>query len=334
MSEVTDFLAQQLADSEVGWSLGTFGAIAEFSRDTGEKAEISRGARDTSIVTARGGMRFTHQDGLRLIASESPTAESWSHRIALCLPEQSCAMSGRTELTEIGPDQEALRAEDRTGILFDLGLGTLQVDACIRANDPEIIAALRDCTGKSVFAAGNGAMGIILAAHPHRVFISRIGRAEVYQPIPPAGGKSPNGPHTHVLPKLLAHGRTHAATEPVPPGWIPCAHLYPPHPMRDGVGRPHPFQQNRHTAFQNLLSRYGDPDRYALKRRVIYAVAAGHAPLGANIPPERFARAAVRVALRQLKAADARPPVALDAWLAAFDRSVSSDEENPLEAPH
>ncbi len=46
------------------------------------------------------------------------------------------------------------------------------------------------------------AMAMILAANPHRVFLSRLGRIEVYQPIPPPSGKSPQGPHTHVLPQL------------------------------------------------------------------------------------------------------------------------------------
>ena len=84
-------------------------------------------------------------------------------------------------------------------------------------------------------------MEVILAANPHRVFLSRLGRIEVYQPIPPASGKSPDGPHTHVLPRLLKSGRTHPATEPIPDGWFPCAHLYPPHPARDGMGEARPF---------------------------------------------------------------------------------------------
>jgi hypothetical protein len=72
--------------------------------------------------------------------------------------------------------------------------------------------------------------------------VSHIGRAEVFQPIPPPGARSPDRPHTHVLPKLLARGRTHAATEPLPEGWIPSAHLYPAHPLRDQFGRKHAFQ--------------------------------------------------------------------------------------------
>jgi hypothetical protein len=78
--------------------------------------------------------------------------------------------------------------------LFDLELGTLQIDACIRVGDPEVIDALRDWTGRSLFSPGNDAMRIILKANPHRLFVSRIGRAEVFQPIPLPGSRSPDGP--------------------------------------------------------------------------------------------------------------------------------------------
>src|SRR6516162_8153386 len=235
------FLAGQLADIEAGWSVGAFGAIAEFTREPNETAELRRARDGISVVTGRGGLCIAPRPGLRLIASESPTTESWSHRVALCLPQESCVMSRRTTLTEIGPDSGALRIRDRDGVLFDLGLGTLQIDACIRVSDPDVVAALRGRTGKSVFTPENDVIRILLATNPHRVFISRIARAEVFQPIPPPGGRSPDGPHTHVLPKLLAHGRTHAATEPLPDGWIPCAHLHPAHPLRDQLGRKRAF---------------------------------------------------------------------------------------------
>jgi len=44
MVEVLDFLAGQLADTETAWSLGSFGAIAEFMRDADEAAVLDRGA--------------------------------------------------------------------------------------------------------------------------------------------------------------------------------------------------------------------------------------------------------------------------------------------------
>lgn len=322
-TDVLDTLTEQATDAETAWSLGTFGAIAEFTRDAAERAALDVSTDVVSVVTGRGGLRIEAHEALRPFASESLTARSWSQRLALCLPEQACAMSRRSVLTEVGPDGRALRAQDRTAVLFDLGLGALQVDACVRSGDADVTAALRGCVGRSVFEPGNGAMGVILAANPHRVFLSRVGRIEVFQPIPPPDGKSPEGPHTHVLPKLLRHQRTHAATEPVPAGWIPCAHFYPPHPQRDADGRRLAFRPERHAAFQALLARYGDPQLFAIKQRVVASVVAGRDPSDAMMAADRFARAAVRIALRQLHAAESasRPTSpALAAWLSAYDR--------------
>jgi hypothetical protein len=333
VTDLAEFLAERAADSEVAWSLGTFGAIAEFTRDADEPVALDRDDGTVSAVTARGALRIVRHPELRPIASESPTTESWTHRVALCLPETACAMSGRSELTEVGPDREALREQDRGGVLFDLGLGALQSDFYVRSNDAEVVAALRGCAGKSVFSPGSGAMKVILTANPHRVFVSRLGRIEVYQPIPSADGKSPSGPHTHVLPKLLAHGRTHSANEPLPAGWIPCAHCYPPHPLRDRLGRCHPFRREHHDAFQDILARFGTTDLIELKRRVIASVMAGHGPDAMSIANDRFARATVRVALRQLQTTDqlAKPDTG---WFSAHDRLDSGEEDNPLETPH
>ena len=332
-AQIMYFLAVRLADTDTSWSMGTFGAIAEFSRDVSEAAELQQTSAAISVVTDKGGLCIVPRPNLRLIASESPTTESWSHRMALCLPHGSCAMSGRAVLTEIGPDGGALRPQDRDDVLFDLGLGILQIDACVRVSDPAVVAVLRGCTGKSVFAPSNDAMHIILAATPHRVFVSRIGRAEVFQPIPPPDGKSPDGPHTHVLPKLLSHRRTHAATEPLPEGWVPCAHLYPPHPLRDRLGQWHPFRHDCHTAFQALLERYGNPDLVALKRHIIRSVTSGCEPSTVALPNGRFARAIVRVTLRQLQASG-RTLASLPAWLSACDRLRPADEDDPMEALH
>jgi hypothetical protein len=333
IDDLMDFLADRLADIEAGWSIGTFGAIAEFTRDAEESAELNRSLDGISVVTDKGGLRIVSRSELRLVASESPTSEGWSHRVALCLPQGSCAMSRRAALSEIGPDGGALRVQDRDGVLFDLGLGTLQIDACVRVSDSDVVAALRGRTGRSVFAPENDVMRILLATNPHRVFISRIARAEVFQPIPPPGGRSPDGPHTHVLSRLLAHGRTHAATELLPDGWIPCAHLYPAHPLRDQFGQKRAFRRDYHAAFQTLLERYGEPGLVALKQQIVEAATAGRGPDTVSLPRDRFARATVRVALRQLSAAEPSS-LTLTEWLSAYDRLDPLDAEDPMETLH
>jgi hypothetical protein len=327
LTDVSRLVAEHLSDRGTQWSLGTFGGIAEFSRDAGEAATIDIAGEEKSVCTQRGGIRIAPVTGTRPFASESVSKLGWTHRVALCLPEADCAMNGRTCLTELGPDRAGLREEDRDGVLFDLGLGALQTDLCVRIKDHAVVSELRDCVDRPVFEAGNPAMTIILAANPHRVFVSRLGRIEVYQPIPPASGQSPDGPHTHVLPELLRHQRTHPATEPVPEGWIPCAYFYPAHPIKDGLRHARPFDRAAHDAFQQLLAAYGDPESRVLKARIATLVAEGQEPGDDVTVSGRLARANIRLALRQLRAAGDRSPV-LKAWLAAYDRG---DDDEPDE---
>ena len=323
--DVTSLIHQELATVTTQWNLGTFGAIAEFLRDPGEPVELGDGPDRLFAVTSRGGIGFDDLSQVRLFASETAVGSGWSHRIALCLPEAACALNRRNVLTELGPDEKALRPQDRAGIRFDMGLGTLQVDICIRTSDPALIATLRSVAGKSLFEAGNPAMGAIVAKGPHRVFIARAGRCEVFQPIPPADGKSPEGPHTHVLPQLLRNGRTHAATEPVPSGWVPFAHLMPAHPLKDAMARPRPWDASAHEHFQAILVATGDPELTALKQRLLEAIHGGSDPTDFSEPANKFARHSLRVTLRQLRAGP-KPP-GLSRWLETFDKQEPAGED-------
>ena len=105
-------------------------------RDPDEAVTLSRGKTFLSAITPRGGIRIALIAQMRLFAFETTTRESWSHRVALCLPEHRATMSRRTALTEIGPDQRALREADRAAILFDLGIDGLQADLYVRVSDP------------------------------------------------------------------------------------------------------------------------------------------------------------------------------------------------------
>jgi hypothetical protein len=241
-------------------------------------------------------------------------------------------MGQRTVLTELHADRVALKPEHRESILFDLGLGALQADLCVRIDDDDTVAQLRRHCGRSVFDPANPAMGLLLETNPHRVFISRIGRIEVYQPIPPPSGRSPDGPHTHVLPKLLKSGRTHAATEPIPEGWIPCAHLYPKHAAHGGPG-PESFDVASHDSFQRMMGSFGLAGSLAIKRRVVDAVRAGEPPSNLAATLDRHGRTGVRIALRQLKAAGPASPV-LKAWLAEFDHAALEDDGDETVLTH
>jgi len=126
-----------------------------------------------------------------------------------------------------------------------------------------------------------------------------------------------------VLPHLLRHERSHAATIPIPAGWVPCLHLYPANPVCDALGRPQPFDRAAYEAFQSLLRGFGDPELLCIKDAVTQAVRANREPDGFSLLASRAGRATVRVALRQLAHTDGDCPV-LTAWRHAFDRSEAA----------
>jgi hypothetical protein len=319
---IQDWITRSLRDPGAQWSAGTYGAIAEFSRDSSEPATIVCTPSGGQASTTRGGVRVEVRKEVRAIAYEttSKDRDQWGQAIALCLPAEDCAMGRRTTVHELGPDSMAIRPEDRASILFDLGLGAPQVDVCVRTSRPELLSALRAGAGRSLFDRANPATAAIFESSPHRVFATPFGRAEVYQPIPPADGKSPDGPHTHLLPKLLRSGRTHPATVPIPRDWIPCVHLYPAHPQKDGFGAAKHFNHIEHATFQKALSLFGDPELLELKRRVFDSVAFGDRPESLIVPQSRFARGVIRVALRQLQALHGSSPGLL-LWRQKYDLS-------------
>lgn len=305
-----------LDDPACGWSVGTWGAVADLERDPGEPAHRA----DGSVRTRRGGVRVAPAPGVVPVAYERclRPAGTWRQALALCLPREDAAMHARTAVTALGPDDDAVLPEDRGVPLFDLGLGAACVDFCVRTRDPELVAALTAAEGRSLFDPSTGPAGMVLGRSPTRVLLTRLGRAEVATPIPPPGGTTPWGPHTHLLPKLLASGRTHPAIEPIPAGLVPLVSAFPAHPTAGPRGTEIPFDAARHERFQALLRAYGDPAFVRTKAEVAEAVRedrpAARPPPG---PGSRDRSRAARVALRQLALTDPGAP-GLAAWRAAF----------------
>ena len=228
--------AAHLGRRSSSWGVGMLGAVAEFSRADDEPFESDG---KTWIATPRGAIRIDAASGARAIRGGGARAR----HIALCLPDAESRLNRRTVFTEVGPDRAAVRAIDRDGVLFDLGLGSPYFDFHVRTADAAAIRRLRRGAGGRLFDAALGLIPEILAIAPHRVFVSRLGRIEVYQAIAEPGGRTPDGPHTHLLPELLARGRVHEDSAGIPPGWIPCAMIYPDAPPAEGHepahGAPH-----------------------------------------------------------------------------------------------
>jgi len=325
---MNETLRHYLADPETGWSIGSFGVIAEFFQDQGESHRLPPGQATEhftlTVATDRGGLGINPQAAMRPIAYETlrrnPT--NWGQAVAFCLPKEQAAGAQRQSLTPLGQDTHSLLDEHRQHHLFDMGLGLFHIDACIRTDNPELIALLEKHAGKSLLAADNPYMQAVIEHSPHRVFCSALGRAEVFQAI--GREKTPEGPHTHVLPKLMASGRTHSANTPLPEGWVSCLDLYPSNPCLDTLGRTIPFQHQAHEAFQQLLQQWGLPDYLEEKQRALQALADNVAPETFQAGQGRLLKAALRIALRQTEYT--APSNRLKDWQQQFDTSPADIE--------
>jgi hypothetical protein len=206
-----DLIRQHLAEAANGWSVGTWGAIGEFQYDADEPG-LAVDLAALSVTTPRGALYIGDLTG----ATPFALVDDNDHvrEIAFC----SAASGKRHEtITEL---------DDRT---FDLGIGAPHIGMQVRLaeGDQETLAALREGVGKPILAPGNPAGPAIARSSPTRIFVSALARLEVHQPIPPSGGKSPEGPHSHLLPHYLKEGRAHAPGSPLPAGLYCGLSLYP-----------------------------------------------------------------------------------------------------------
>lgn len=317
MQEARSLIRTYLGDPQCGWGIGTFGAIAEFHRTADETCR-AEDLGTLTYVTSRGGLQIDPRPGVEILAYEALSAyrQRWVHGLIFCLSRADGTAAGRTRLTEIGPDDDALLPRDRTSILFDVGVGAPHLDACIRTSDPDLLALLRRHVGERVVEVGHAVLQAIVAASPHRVFISRLGRTEVFQRI--ATDASPAGPHTHLFPKILAAGRTHASGIPLGEDALPCLWLFPPNPVFDDRGAQKPFDAIQAATFQSLLARFGKPEFVSAKSRARDALAARRAPDSMEPPRGRLERTALRIALRQFESEHGASSLTRT-WRDAFD---------------
>ncbi|MDL5156476.1 DUF6925 family protein [Actinomycetospora termitidis] len=276
-----EFVTGWVDDPLAGFAVGTFGAIAEFLRPPGATVTVEHRPGRHTAVCDEGALRLDlHHGTLSPRAWRRPVGtDDWTHAVALCLPGDRAAGPGRTAVTVLGDDPDPLVAP---GTLVDLGLGVGHLEPCVRTTDRALIERCEQAA-----ALDGELVGAIVASGATRVFRTAVARIEVCTPIPPPDGESPLGPHTHLLPDLLAHRRTHAATDPIPDVEVPVASVFPPHPLRDALGRAHPYDPDADAAFEAVLEAFGDPDELVATRD---ARAGGPAPAVMNAAQRRGRR--------------------------------------------
>lgn len=285
-----DALAAALPDPTMVWSMGFGRAVGRFAADGAPMAVTILPSMVTAIG-APGALRLVRHPRLRLIAYETLSADpaAWNHGIALCVPPLATARG----LARLGDDKGAILG---AGTLYDLGLGGCQGRLCLRVTGPAEHRHLDDLVGQAVDPAALTGLGGTW------VFRNRIGRLELRADHPPL-----------LLPKGFGAGRRHAATLPLPRHLVPCGFLFPPQAK--------PFDPAEHQRFQEYFMAFAPTRLVRLKRAVLEALAAGRAPDQFPTPRDRFARAGLRVTLRQQRLI--APSPRLDDWLALYDRPAA-----------
>jgi hypothetical protein len=94
---------------------------------------------------------------------------------------------------------------------------------CVRTGEASLIAALQRANGLDALDPTVGLVPVLLASSPDRVVISPIGRIEVFGPIVRSDR---GGPHTHLLPKLLACGNELDPGFALPEGYAVGASIF------------------------------------------------------------------------------------------------------------
>ena len=297
-------LREMLAAPDHLWSMGTFGALMGFT-------PIGAAVADGGTLIAGGAGGWLRLDAIpRLLAFETISSDplGWNHGVALCLAKPPAHGKGADRVVlAAGADDKAIRPEDRGLALFDLGLEQAGCRALFRPD--------RAATEAVATLCGRSCDEVItqLATLPGTWIVETpLGRLERRHegdgpaPLMRVGGTA-------------GRKHTHATSTPVPEGWLPYAHAFPPHPARNAPGAPAAFDPKRHAAFQALLARYGDPRLHALKVRVNELLERSRFE---TIRTDRHGSSVIRVALRQ--SLHVLPDGIPDAWLDAHDRALKT----------
>ncbi|MEL6103540.1 MAG: DUF1289 domain-containing protein [Pseudomonadota bacterium] len=223
--DIRAFATSTLEAGRGTWVIGVVGAVAEFTPARGETVTRRTNGDDLLAYTRNGAIRMTINDDVRALTFDPPDLSS-QERIVLAVKRESGRLPVAQGVSDLGADTAALTEEPHTK-LYDLGLGRKDGRFCVRLRKGAAQSALDDARGlplpKALPAIGQS----LVEESPTRVVESAFGRIEVQGQIPPPNAKSPDGPHTHLLPDHLATGRAMPVGMDLPRAYLSGAIYYP-----------------------------------------------------------------------------------------------------------
>ena len=296
-SNLHTLLCSYLSGSENSCSIGGMGALAEFHATSPTVLQ----SRDNYFCanSELGCVSIKIRSDQEVLAYESlgKHSDTWRWGLVLSIPQESCSLAHYTVLREIGRDSNANNPAHRNDLLFDIGTGIPHVQFCIRTNEHELISLLQQHEGTAIATPGNPILDIIAKASPHRVVRSQTARIEVYQKIDPH--KTPIGPHTHLLPKLLRGKRSQTSSVPLPPTQALQLTIHPENPLFDSYGHRRKFDKAAYNRFLPTLIAFSAPEFRAEKIRLRAALSDRVSPENYPPPKSYLTRTAHEIELRQ-----------------------------------
>jgi predicted Fe-S protein YdhL (DUF1289 family) len=206
----------------IGWSIGIHGAVAEFATRNDTLPEIQVGDQYLILRTSGGALRLRPPAGTRMF--ELVGAMGKVERRVLALHRSRLKGEPAGGVTELGADEDAIEPARSNERLFDLGVSRSIIRFCVRTGEPALTAALRQAGGSDLFDPAIGLVPVLLANAPDRVVISPIGRIEVSGSIL---HRDREGPHTHLLPEVLARRPLPEADFALPEGYTAGVSIFP-----------------------------------------------------------------------------------------------------------
>ena len=308
-----DILEHYINDRSTSWSIGTFGAMAEFFHSSTEPLNSSKKNTTLTAKTSLSAIEINYTKSMQLVPYEglSKLEGAWTQGVLVCIPTTEAQMTNRSGISEI-------KTIDKSSFIFDLGLRLGHIDVCIKTDSKELISVFRAHLGKSLFDSDLNLTRIIQAASPIRIIKSKLACITVHSQFQVTEEKTPLGLHTHLSNNLLKHNRTQAATIPMPIDYVPVLAFYPPNPIRDITGSIRPFDTKEFDRFQGLLSNFQPKPLARVKHTFMQAMNKGVGPYECPLPSTRAERTSLRVAIRQ-RFHSHGPSVLLSKWKATYE---------------
>lgn len=225
--EIRAFVISSVRRRAGTWVTGVVGAVGEFAAQPDARVVVETDDGEVRATTRGGTLRFMIDDDVRALTFDPPETPADRQRIVLAVKRERGRLPVTEVVADLGPDAGAVLPGDRRHMLFDLGLGRKETRFCVRCAPGAVSDALVAATDTSLFDAMPMLGPALLAQSPTRVVESALGRIEISTPIPPPGGTSPAGPHTHLLPDHLATGRAMPAGMDLPRAYLTGAVYYP-----------------------------------------------------------------------------------------------------------